>query len=453
MLKLKLHPKPDIPGARDKKLIKSFGFKGRIEGTSQRPSPHDILPDPNDTSLFLSECQRELSVLMHTNFVASNGWEGDWPAEGDIVKVDLQPGEFSFNLQRAIFDKIHIESEFVTQRRRWGGTSGAANAFFVAKESLTLNQIDHSEHGCAWPKQKTKSELEDHQIWGAMQPVGTFITSPYGLRYSKTKGKIGLHAGMDYNGGKRSTARTRLSESVPSWQAATKREDIEECVAVLGGTVVLTIPAQFPKGPCVGYTGLCSGYGGRVWIRSVVKDKGDTERVIYHLYAHLEHITPALTVTASEPVIKQGAVIGHIGSTGGSTGPHLHFEVREGVADSQALPGANKAIDPLDLFGWALVKDANQQNSLCVPQDQPAQTPQQAAAWAAVGATAAVPKPTPKPKPPPKTQKQIQAEVTDALLDRWSKPNKFGLELELPPEELPVQRSLLDMYVQGTSTE
>jgi murein DD-endopeptidase MepM/ murein hydrolase activator NlpD len=54
------------------------------------------------------------------------------------------------------------------------------------------------------------------------------------------------------------------------------------------------------------------------------------------LYAHMSSI--AVTAGSS---IRQGDTVGYVGSTGKSTGPHLHFEVREnGVA-----------VDPMQYFG------------------------------------------------------------------------------------------------------
>lgn len=58
------------------------------------------------------------------------------------------------------------------------------------------------------------------------------------------------------------------------------------------------------------------GYGNAVEVRYDHKYKA--------LYAHMEHI--ARNIHSGEEV-KQGEVLGYVGSTGWSTGPHLHFEM------------------------------------------------------------------------------------------------------------------------------
>ncbi len=67
-----------------------------------------------------------------------------------------------------------------------------------------------------------------------------------------------------------------------------------------------------------------SGYGNHIRI----EHKGSYSS----LYGHLHR-----SVVKKGGKVKQGQVIGYVGSTGLSTGPHLHFEIRR----------FNKAIDPI----------------------------------------------------------------------------------------------------------
>jgi murein DD-endopeptidase MepM/ murein hydrolase activator NlpD len=54
------------------------------------------------------------------------------------------------------------------------------------------------------------------------------------------------------------------------------------------------------------------------------------------LYAHLSEI-----LVKEGQVIAQGQAIGRVGSTGNSTGPHLHFEIRD----------FGRQTNPLELLG------------------------------------------------------------------------------------------------------
>lgn len=98
-------PNPEENGKR----LKSFSFMGRIINVRERPSPHLGVDNPSMESHGL---RRDLLIKgFHTHFVASNEWQGTRPKIGDTVKVNLMPGDFSFNLQISYFDSITISAE------------------------------------------------------------------------------------------------------------------------------------------------------------------------------------------------------------------------------------------------------------------------------------------------------------------------------------------------------
>jgi murein DD-endopeptidase MepM/ murein hydrolase activator NlpD len=73
------------------------------------------------------------------------------------------------------------------------------------------------------------------------------------------------------------------------------------------------------------------GLGQHLVIRHTLPDGSTVESV----YGHMIYGSQTVGVGSK---VKRGEVIGHVGSTGASTGPHLHFEIR---------PGGGDAIEPL----------------------------------------------------------------------------------------------------------
>jgi len=107
---------------------------------------------------------------------------------------------------------------------------------------------------------------------------GAALGSPYGMRVDPLSGAVGYHPGVDFEAGAG-----------------------EQIHAAAGGIVVMA--------------GDCGGYG-----NCVVLDHGHSMGT---LYAHQSRVLVAVGDRVGD-----GEVIGLVGSTGKSTGPHLHFEVR-----------------------------------------------------------------------------------------------------------------------------
>ena len=108
------------------------------------------------------------------------------------------------------------------------------------------------------------------------------------------------------------------------------------------GTPVLA--AQDGK---VSAAGRAGGYGLMVVLHHQTKEAELESR-----YAHLAEI-----LVEPNAAVKKGDVIGLVGSTGNSTGPHLHFEMRQKTADGWAL------VNPDSLLQYSLANLVKALNS------------------------------------------------------------------------------------------
>lgn len=119
---------------------------------------------------------------------------------------------------------------------------------------------------------------------------GSRLSSGYGTRVHPITGKVKAHTGVDF--------------------AAPQGTDI---YAAEGGVVIV---AEW-----------WSGYG-----NTVIIDHGDN---VWTLYGHIRN--DGIKVEKGEHV-KKGQKIAEVGSTGNSTGPHLHFEVRINGSPVDPMP-------------------------------------------------------------------------------------------------------------------
>ncbi len=122
---------------------------------------------------------------------------------------------------------------------------------------------------------------------------GIYISSPYGMRTHPTTGEYKLHTGTDF------------------------------CAAGINGKTVYAA-----KGGEVIYSAKHKAYGNFIII--------DHGKGVSTCYAHMQD--GSRTVEVGDKVL-QGQPLGKVGSTGYSTAPHLHFEVRIDGATTNPMNG------------------------------------------------------------------------------------------------------------------
>jgi murein DD-endopeptidase MepM/ murein hydrolase activator NlpD len=231
----------------------------------------------------------------------------EYLAEKDLLKTFHDAGEHS---EAAVLDVLHKTA--VGHGKNGPGPNGATPAAPGPKGGGTVASTGgtHGKGGSITPPQPSASSVPTQYSGTLRWPLDAgIISSEYGARWGK------MHKGIDI--------------------AAHPGEPV---YAIAGGDVI--------------YAGDgLRGYGNVIIIRH---DKQMTS-----LYAH----NSELKVHQGDHVA-QGTLVALLGSTGHSTGPHVHFEVREG--DAAVDP---KTLLPKSTFAEILVNDPDEEQlaELAIP--------------------------------------------------------------------------------------
>jgi len=195
-------------------------------------------------------------------------------ADASATGAQLNQAELKLSQQEAAEDDLLAESEAIAalvatlQKKVTSEKATQAAQATAAARATAAAQNKPSSSGWTWP-----------------YPGDYVIHSPYGMRYHPIYHYYRMHTGVDLGG--------RYGNPI---------------VASRDGEVILV------RNPYQGRNTGGSGYG-----NYVVIDHGDGYCT---LYAHMKE-----TLVQVGQQVTAGQKIGHCGSTGTSSGPHLHFEV------------------------------------------------------------------------------------------------------------------------------
>jgi len=243
-------------------------------------------------------------VLASTNFedfISRVGVVRDLLRGNDVLVTDLEAARDKIEAEKAQIAKREAEAADATKVAETKAAELAALRASQAASRADAAALRRQKSGALKSVNSNLAELERQEnallaesaalsgiINGSVSggggtgrliyPVNGPITSPYGYRVHPISGDVRLHTGVDFGVGYGTPIRASDSGSVihSTWMG---------------------------------------GYG-----NVVIVDHGGG---ISTLYAHQSSC--AVGVGAK---VKQGQTIGYVGSTGYSTGPHLHFEVR-----------------------------------------------------------------------------------------------------------------------------
>lgn len=274
---------------------------------SQLFAKNNVLPDSIPASLRIANCemyQRYCNVTSGCHSLDDGTVTGELDANDTIVSGPDASGNYLYGAieDQTTKDKLKniIEStlnEFVVNNDRFVLTQSRSTCTDIVCDKTTnimdkTSAIELAKSGATYTQilgTYYTGELKEISIAGGypLDKQYTTISSRFGWRNHPIQKCCKLHTGYDFD--------VPASEPIYSVDAG----------------VVIVSQTSFAK----------TGYGNYVEIGHGKESNGVYE--YYSLYAHMIE-TPL--VGAGETV-KAGQIIGKVGSTGASTGAHLHFEV------------------------------------------------------------------------------------------------------------------------------
>lgn len=267
---------------RQKELLKT---RLRIMYESSNSTIFDLLAQSESILDFLDNIQYMTLVSQNDQRIAE---------EIQQAKLDVEFKKLSHEEQKL---ELQLQADEKRQKLTAIKNSRAQVDEELQKTATQLKKLEKEEDALIAESKRLEKEISSlsskkkytggTMVWPA--PNNYTVTSPFGMRKHPILRKVKMHTGIDIG--------AKSGDAI---------------VAANGGTVIIA--------------GWQNGYG-----NTVVIDHGGG---ITTLYAH----SSKLLVKVGKEV-KAGDNIAKVGSTGLSTGPHLHFEVRKNGTPVNPLQG------------------------------------------------------------------------------------------------------------------
>lgn len=216
--------------------------------------------------------------------------------------------EIKRNRRNIEYEKQAISSSIASMNEKKKNLSSSIQTSEYLIEKLRTDRVAYEQAqkelesiSRAIEKNFSKTVSKEKVNSDFLRPIVGSITSPYGWRRHPIFNTTRFHSGVDISGPNRTPIKASNS-----------------------GQVI--------------FSGWYGGYGKVVIIsHGTLKNGAYSGRGVSTLYAHMSSIAVSTGST-----VQKGSIVGYEGSTGYSTGPHLHFEVR--------IDG--KPTNPLSFIGY-----------------------------------------------------------------------------------------------------
>mgnify|MGYP001212382057 FL=1 len=239
-----------------------------------------VSSDTNDVLDQLKLIQQERSYLLTKAALAQD--------EADLIRIELEEVRVKLEAQKAL--QAELKAELDVRKEHWNSMLATAiqeeediTKYIAAEEARIARELEEARR-----RAELEARLGEITETGWVYPSPGAITSGFGMRMHPILGYARMHNGVDFN----------------CWTGD----------AIRAATDGIVIAAEY-----------YGGYGYAVIIQHA--------NSISTLYGHLSNIFVQL-----EEYVVVGENVGACGSTGLSTGPHLHFEVRISGAPVDPVP-------------------------------------------------------------------------------------------------------------------